>query len=339
MDDFTCPKAIGLGRTGGRWAIRVAGFICLISAALSPGFAQSPYPAKPIRMIVPFPVGESVDVIGRLVAERSSALLGQQFVVDNRPGAGGLIGTDLVAKAPADGYTLLMGNVGGLAIIPALSKKVPYDVTKDFTPITQVSNVPFFLFVSAATPLHSFKDVIEYARKNPGKLNYASTGVGSGVHLAGELFRSVAKIDIVHVPYKGVGQALPELLAGNVQLTFYPITFLPQVQAGKLRPVAIAAQHRSSELPDVPTTAELGMPEMQASSWHAIVGPRGLAPDPVRRLSETFAKVLSEKPVRDRMAQVGVEPVSSTPEQTAKFLASELVKWRLTGQAAGVQLD
>ena len=340
MKDLTSPHVIAFAPTPRRLgALQILGAICALLGASTLAWAQAPYPSKPIRMIVPFPVGESIDVMGRLIAERWSALLGQQIVVDNRPGAGGRIGTELGAKAAPDGYTLLMGNVGGLAIIPALAKNVRYDVTKDFTPIAQTSNVPFFLFVSAATPLNSLKDVVEFAKKNPGKLNYASTGVGSGVHLAGELFRSVAKIDIVHVPYKGVGQALPELLAGKVQLVFYPITFLPQVKAGKLKPVAIAAQRRSSELPDVPTTAELGMPDMQASSWHAIVGPRGLAPDQVRLLSQTLAKVISEKPIQDRMMQLGVEPVSSTPEQTARFLANELEKWRAAGRAAGVQLD
>ena len=226
----------------------------------TPAAAQGSYPNRPIRMVVPFPAGESIDVIARVVAERWSTLLGQQIVVDNRGGAGGMIGTDMVAKAPPDGYTILMGNVGGLAIIPATSKKTPYDLQKDFTPISQVSSVPFFLYVSAQTPFTTVQSVVDFGKANPGKLNFASTGIGWGVHLAGELFKTVAGIDMTHVPYKGVSQALPELINGNVQLVFYPLTFLPQVKDGKLRTLMITAPKRSAQAPDVPTWAGWACP-------------------------------------------------------------------------------
>jgi tripartite-type tricarboxylate transporter receptor subunit TctC len=301
--------------------------------------AQGAYPNRPIRMVVPFPAGESIDVIARVVAERWSTLLGQQIVVDNRGGAGGMIGTDMVAKAPPDGYTILMGNVGGLAIIPATSKKTPYDLQKDFTPISQVSNVPFFMYVSAQAPFTTVQSVVDFGKANPGKLNFASTGIGSGVHLAGELFKTVAGIDMTHVPYKGVSQALPELINGNVQLVFYPLTFLPQVKDGKLRTLMITAPKRSAQAPDVPTSAEMGMPKMVASSWHAVVAPAGTPPEVVRKLSQTLMAVVADPAVQERMKAVGADPVGGTPEQLGRFIQSEYDTWRAAASASGAKFD
>jgi tripartite-type tricarboxylate transporter receptor subunit TctC len=322
---------------------RTAAGLLLATAALwaLPGTAtaQGSYPNRPIRMVVPFPAGESIDVIARIIAERWSSALGQPIVVENRGGAGGMIGTDMVAKAPPDGYTILMGNVGGLSIIPATNAKTPYNLLRDFAPISQVSNVPFFMFVSAQTPFTSVQGVVDYAKKNPGKLNFASTGIGSGVHLAGELFKSVAGVDMVHVPYKGVGLALPELITGNVQVVFYPITFLPQVRDGKLRPLMITADRRSSALPDVPTASEAGMPKMLAGSWHAVVAPAGTPPDIVNRLHQTLSAVLREPAVRERMTTFGAEPIGSSPEQLKQFLATELETWRSAASAAGVKFE
>jgi tripartite-type tricarboxylate transporter receptor subunit TctC len=302
-------------------------------------FAQAAYPNKPIRLIVPFPPGESIDAVARVVAERWSALLGQQIVIDNRPGAGGMIGTEAVAKAAPDGYTLLMGNVGGLAIIPNLKSKMPYDVLKDFAPVSQVAAVPFFMFISSTLPMTSVKEVIDYARRNPGKMNFASTGVGSGVHLAGELFKRVASVDIVHVPYKGVSQALPELISGNVQMVFYPITFLPMVKDGKLRPLVITSSQRNAALPDVPTSAEIGMPDLLASSWHAVVAPAGTAPDQIRKLHQTLVAALADKGVRDRLAQLGADPVGSSPEQLTRFITNELKTWQSVVQSSGLKVE
>ncbi len=327
----------------GRWRKAVCGAALSLGVILGllPGSAaaQSNYPNRPIRMVVPFPAGESIDIIARIVAERWSVLLGQQIVVDNRGGAGGMIGTDMVAKAAPDGYTILMGNVGGLAIIPAINKKTPYDVMRDFAPISQVSNVPFFMFVSAQTPFTTVPSVIEYAKKNPGKLNFASTGIGSGVHLAGELFKTVAGIDIVHVPYKGVSLALPELISGNVQMVFYPITFLPQVKAGKLRPLIIMATKRSPALPDIPTSAEIGMPNLIASSWHAVLAPAGTPPDAIRKLSQTLAVVIAEPAVRERMLAVGADPVGGSPEQLGRFLNHEREILRATIAKSGINFE
>lgn len=302
-------------------------------------FAQA-YPNKPIRIIVPYPAGESVDVIARIVTQRWSPLLGQQIIVDNRVGAGGQIGTTLASRATADGYVLLMGNVGTLAISPSLYKKPPYNVLRDFTPVSQVANVPFFLFVSAAAlPATSVKDLIAYAKAHPGQVNFASTGVGSGLHLAGELFKALAKIDIVHVPYKGVGQALPELVSGKVQMVFYPTTFMSFVKEGKLRALAFAATERSNVLPEVPTSAEVGMPDMIAGSWHAVVAPHGVPPDRVQKLYQTLSTVIADKEVREKMSGNGADAVSSSPAQLDKFMRAEIDKWRKVIQFSGTKVE
>jgi len=311
----------------------------LMFGAYPSAFAQD-YPDKPIRLIVPYPAGESVDVITRLIVQRWSPLLGQQIIVDNRVGAGGLIGTGLAAKATADGYVLLMGNVGTLAVSPGLYKNLPYDVLKDFAPVSQVSNVPFFLFVSpAALAATSVKELIAYAKAHPGQVNFASSGVGSGLHLAGELFKALAKIDIVHVPYKGVGQALPELVSGKVQMVFYPILFQSYVKEGKLRALVIAAAERSSVLADVPTSAEVGMPEMLASSWHAVVAPAGIPAGRTKKLYQTLATVMADKELREALIRNGADPVGSSPAQLDRFLRAELDKWRKVIQFSGTKVE
>jgi tripartite-type tricarboxylate transporter receptor subunit TctC len=321
--------------------IRILLAAALFAALQSTAFAQQNYPNRPIRIIVPYPAGESVDVIARLLALRMSPLLGQQIIVDNRGGGGGVIGAALAAQATPDGYNLLYGNVGAIVIAPNLQAKPPYDALRNFTPVSEIADVPFFLFVSpAALPqVTTLKDVVAYARNNPGKLNYASTGIGSGVHLAGELFKSVAKIDIVHVPYKGVGLALPDMVAGKIQMVFYPPTFLQFVRDGKLRAITIAAPARSALLPDVPTTAESGMPELIASSWHAVVAPAGVPSEHVRKLYETLKVVMADKEVREKMASVGADPIGSSPEQFTAFMRKEVDKWRKVIKSSGITTD
>ncbi len=318
-------------------------FLCaaaLVAGIQQTAHGQQTYPNRPIRIIVPFPAGESRDVIARLIAQRWSPLLGQQIIVDNRAGGGGLIGTALAAQATPDGYNLLAGNVGAIVIAPNLQAKPAYDALRDFMPISQVANVPFFIFVSpAALSATSLKELVAYARGNPGKINYASTGIGSGVHLAGELFKALAKIDIVHVPYKGVGLAIPDLVSGKIQMVFYPPTFLSFVRDGKLRAIAIAARTRSPVLPDVPTSAESGMPELLASSWHAIVAPAGVPPERTKRLYQALSTVMADKEVREKMASVGADPVGSSPEQFAPFLRSEVDKWRKVIRSSGISID
>jgi tripartite-type tricarboxylate transporter receptor subunit TctC len=310
-------------------------------AGLSHGaLAQQNYPNRPIRIIVPYPAGESVDVIARLLALRLAPLLGQQVIVDNRGGGGGVIGASLAAQATPDGYNLLYGNVGAIIIAPNLQAKPPYDALKNFAPVSQIADVPFFIFVSpAALTAKTLKELVSYARDNPGKINYASTGIGSGVHLAGELFKAQAKIDIVHVPYKGVGLALPDMVAGKIQMVFYPPTFLQFVKEGKLRAIAIAAPARSALLPDVPTTGESGMPDLIASSWHAIVAPAGVPAENIKKFHTALTTVMADKEVREKMAGVGADPIGSTPEKFGPFMRTEVEKWRKVIKTSGVTVD
>src|SRR2546428_5201878 len=250
-------------------------------------FAQ--YPAKPIRLVVPFPAGESVDATARLVGQSWSAALGQQILVDNRGGAGGTIGSEAVAKSTPDGYTLLWGNSGPLAIGPGLYKKLGYDVAKDFEPVSLVATLPFVLFASPLLPANSVTELVAYAKAHPGEINFGSTGVGSGLHLIAELFKSVAGIQIVHVPYKGVAQALPEIMSGKVQIAFNTIpAFLPHVKAGRPKALAITAQSRSPPLPEVPAMPEVGLAEVQGGSWHAVVAPAGTPREIVGKLNQTL---------------------------------------------------
>jgi len=303
-------------------------------------WAQQAYPNRPIRIIVPYPAGESVDVIARLLALRLAPLLGQQVIVDNRGGGGGVIGAALAAQATPDGYNLLYGNVGSIIIAPNLQAKPPYDALKNFAPVSQIADVPFFIFVSpAALTAKTLKELVSYARDNPGKINYASTGIGSGVHLAGELFKAQAKIDIVHVPYKGVGLALPDMVAGKIQMVFYPPTFLQFVRDGKLRAIAIAAPARSALLPDVPTSGESGMPDLLASSWHAIVAPAGVPAENIKKFHAALTTVMADKEVREKMAGVGADPIGNTPEKFGPFMRAEVEKWRKVIKTSGLTVD
>lgn len=319
----------------------VASVIAGLAAAftgVSAAQAQTNYPAGPIRLIVPFPAGDSIDVVARAVAEPWSKALGQPIVIDNRPGAGGMIGTEAGAKSAPDGYTMLFGNVGGLSILPAVNPRIPYNVEKDLTPVSLVANVPFLLLVSSKTPFQSMQELIDFAKKNPGKVNFASTGVGSGVHLAGELFRSLAKIDIVHVPYKGVSTALPDLLTGRVEMVFYPNTFTGQIKSGELRPLAIAADKRLDVLPDVKTTAELGLPEMTAGSWHMVLVPAGTPQPVIDKLSKTLMEVLKDPALREKLKTVGAQPVGNTPAEAKAFLDADRAKSQAIAKNANISL-
>jgi tripartite-type tricarboxylate transporter receptor subunit TctC len=304
------------------------------------GHTASGYPTKPIRLIVPFPAGESIDVTARMISQAWQAELGQQLVVDNRGGAGGTIGTELVAKSSPDGYTISYGNLGPLSIGPNLYKKLGYDLFRDLAPVSQATNLPFVLWASPALPVNSITELVTYAKARPGQLNFGSTGVGSGLHLMGEMFKMVAGVDIVHVPYKGVAQALPEIFAGRLHLAFNTIpAFLPHVKAGRLKAFLITAPGRSPLLPAVPTYMEAGMPGLDASAWHAVVAPAGTPKEIVRKLQQTFAKTLALPEVRARLADNGAEGVGSTPEEFAKFLRAESEKWARVIKAGGVKAE
>src|SRR5438132_3329819 len=301
-------------------------------------FAQ--YPAKPIRLVVPFPAGESVDATARLVGQSWSAALGAQILVDNRGGAGGTIGSEAVAKAAPDGYTLLWGNVGPLAIGPSLYQKLGYDVAKDFEPVSLVATLPFVLFASPALPANSMVELLAYARAHPGELNFGSTGVGSGLHLIGELFKSVAGIQIVHVPYKGVAQALPEMMSGKVQIAFNTIpAFLPHVKAGRLKALVITAPARSPLLPEVPATPEVGLVALQGGSWHAVVAPAGTSREILAKLNQTLVATLAAPELRAQLANQGAQPVGGSPEELRRFMQVEAEKWGRVIQSSGARAE
>jgi tripartite-type tricarboxylate transporter receptor subunit TctC len=309
--------------------------LLLSSAALAQG-----YPSKPVRLVVPFPAGESVDATARLVSQSWSGALGAQIVVDNRGGAGGTIGSEAVAKSAPDGYTLLWGNVGPLAIGPSLYKKLGYDVAKDFDAVSLVATLPFVLFASPQLKANSVQELVAYAKAHPGEINFGSTGVGSGLHLIAELFKSAAGVDIVHVPYKGVAQALPEMMAGKVQIAFNTIpAFLPHVKAGRLKALAITAEVRSPLLPEVPTMPEAGQPAVLGGSWHAVVAPAGVPKDVIAKLNRTLVASVDAHELHKALLAQGAEPVGSSPAQLAAFMRDEAEKWGRVIRASGARAD
>jgi tripartite-type tricarboxylate transporter receptor subunit TctC len=308
--------------------------------ASHPAFGQG-FPGRPIRMVIPFPPGGSIDTVARSIVQHWITNLGQQIVIDNRGGAGGTIGTELVAKAPADGYTILYGNAGPLAIGPNLYEKLGYDLFKDLAPVSQVTSSPFMIFASVTVPVSSVKELIAYARERPGRLNYASSGVGSGLHLVGELFKSVAGVDIVHVPFKGLGQAMPEIASGRVQLAVSTVAgMVPHVKAGRLKGIVSSGARRSPQLPDVPTCFEAGLPGLHSTSWHAIVAPAGTPKPVILKLQQTLATTLARPELREHlMTRDDAEPVGSTPEELARLLRSEYAKWGKVIKSVGVKVD
>ena len=314
--------------------------LVVLFIGLWPGSWAQIYPTKPIRVIVPFPAGESIDATARLIMQPWMAALGQQMVIDNRGGAGGTIGTELTAKAPPDGYTISYGNLGPLSIGPNLYQKLGYDLFKDLAPVSQATSLPFVLFGSTTLPVNTAQELVAYAKARPGQLNFGSTGVGSGLHLMGELFKLTAGVDMVHVPFKGVAQALPEIMAGRLQLAFNTIpAFLPHVKAGRLKAFVISAPKRSPLLPDVPACTEVGLPGLDANAWHAVVAPAGTPKEIVRKLHQTLATTLALPEVRSQLAAVGAEPVASSPEEFAKFMRAESDKWARVIKAGGVKVE
>lgn len=299
-------------------------------------FAQT-YPSKPIKMIVPYPPGGPTDVQARVVALKLGELLGEPVVIDNRGGAGGMLGSKIVAQAAPDGYTLLMGASGPHALGPLMAKEPPYDPVKDFTPISLVSYSPLMLVVNQKIPVKSVKELIEYAKQKPGSLNYGSFGSGTMAHLAGELFNSMAGVKTTHVPYKGSAPAMVALLAGEIDLMFDTvITALPHVRAGKLQALAVTKSSRSVAAPEVPTVAEAALPGYEAVSWIGLMGPAGMPKDVVERLSSTMVKTLADPSVRERLQQAGAEPVGSDSATFAAQMKSELARWEPVVKAAGL---
>ena len=316
----------------------VAAFVAALAAAPGFVFAQA-YPSKAIRIIVPFPPGAATDITGRYVAQKLGEALGQQAIVDNRPGANGTIGVELTAKSPPDGYTLVVGQTGNLAISPGITK-VAYDPVRDFAPVSLLIASPHVLAVHPSLPARALKDVVALARAKPGQINYASTGSGSAGHLGMELLKKATRMNVVHVPYKGAVQGLTDLVAGHVGLMFTSVLSTAQVlNAGKVRPLATGGSERSSMLPEIPTIAESGYPGFEVVSWWGLLGPAGVPKDIVARLHGEVTKAMSSPDARTRIAALGADIKTSTPEQFAAYIKSEQAKWGQAIKDSGARID
>ena len=307
----------------------LAGFI------FAPAVPAQSYPAKPVRMVVASAAGGILDTVARTIAAKLSEQVGQQVVVDNRPGAGGIIGTDIVAKSSPDGYTI--GKVAtSHAINPAVYNKMPYDTLKDFAPVSHTVNLTNLLVAHPSLPAGNVKELITLARAKPKTITFGSAGNGQSNHLSGELFKTMAGIDIVHVPYKGSAPALTDVLAGNISMMFVDVlSALPHVKAGKLKVLAVTGLNRSAAVPDYPTVHESGVPGFNGNSWLGLVAPAGTPKEVVARLSEEVAKILHAPEVRERFIAQGVEPVGSTPEQFAAFIEAEMPRWASAAKSSG----
>src|SRR6187551_4065452 len=311
-----------------------------VALATRTALAQAAYPSQPIRIVVPFPTGGATDIMARAAAQRLTEAWKAQVVVDNRPGAGGNIGSELVAKAPNDGYTLEMGTVGTHAINASLYAKMPYDHVKDFVPVVLVAAVPNVLVVTPSLPVNSVQELIAYIKANPGKVNFASSGNGTSIHLSGELFKVLTGVQITHVPYKGSAPALTDLLGGQVQMMFDNLPpSLPQIKAGKLRALAVTSSTRAPALPDVPTVAEAGLPGFEASSWFGVLAPAGTPPAIVAKLNAEIAKWLTTPEAKEKLANVGANIASGTPEDFARHIQAETAKWAKVVKESGAKVD
>lgn len=307
--------------------------------------AQSGWPNKPVRIVVPFAPGGTTDILARAVAPELSKAFGQQFVVDNRAGAGGNVGADIVAKSPADGYTLLMGTVGTHGINKALYAKLPYDPQKDFAPITLVAGVPNVMVMNAEKArnlgINSVADFIKYARANPGKLNMASSGNGTSIHLAGELFKSMTGIFMTHIPYRGSGPALLDMVAGNMDVMFDNLpSSMAQIKAGKLKALAVTSAQRSAAMPDIPTIEEAGkLKGFEASSWFGLLAPAGTPPDIVNRIQQETAKALNSPAIKEKLLAQGAIPSGNTPAEFTRLIDAEHKKWAQVVKNSGAKVD
>ena len=308
--------------------------LALVLPALA---AAQNYPAKPIRLIVPFPPGGPNDIIARVVGQRMSELIKQPVLIDNRGGQAGVLGTDAVAKANPDGYTIGIVSASALVISPRM-EKVAYDVSKDFAPVTLVATVPEMLVVASNVPAKNMAELVALAKAEPGKLNFASAGVGGLPHLAGELFKLTAKVDIVHVPYRGAAPAINDLLGQQVQMTFLDLpVLLPHIKAGTLRPIALGAPERAPTAPDVPTTAEVGMPDLLIENWYGMIAPAKTPDNIVAALNRIANEAMADPSVKEKLADQGLTLAADTPEHFRGFIGAETKKWAKVIKDAGVE--
>jgi tripartite-type tricarboxylate transporter receptor subunit TctC len=309
-------------------------------ACVAPVFGQDAFPTKPVRLVVPYPPGGASDITARLLGQKLSELWGQQVIVDNRPGANGIVALEHVAKQPADGYTLLFANLGPNAINPAVYAKLPYDPIKDFTPITLTTLVPQVLVASPSLEAKTLKDVIEYAKANPGKLNYGTGGNGSANHLGVELVAMTMGVQLTAVPYKGDAQAMTDTISGQVAMSMPTVpAALPQIKAGKLRPLAVGTKARVAALPDVPTMAEAGVAGYDASSWGGVMGPGGMSAALAARIHTDLARALASPDVAEKLAAQGATVVGEGPSDFARFLAEEIRKWDRVAKKANIRVE
>ncbi|MGO4390326.1 Bug family tripartite tricarboxylate transporter substrate binding protein [Variovorax sp. M-6] len=329
-----------------RTALTLAATAVLLVLA-GPAAAQGTWPTKPVRIVVPFAPGGTTDILARAVAPELSKAFGQQFIVDNRAGAGGNVGAEIVARAPNDGYTLLMGTVGTHGINRALYPKLPYDPIKDFAPITLVAAVPNVMEMNVdkarALNINNVADFVKYAKANPGKLNMASSGSGTSIHLAGELFKSMTGSYMTHIPYRGSGPALMDMVGGNADVMFDNLpSSMQQIKGGKLKALAVTSSQRSPALPDVPTVEEAGGPALkgyEASSWFGLLAPAGTPPDIVNRIQQEVAKALAAPAVKEKLVAQGAIPSGNSPADFAKLIDSEHTKWAKVVKTSGAKVD
>ena len=311
-----------------------------LSVLLAPTLAMAQdFPTKPIRLIVPFPPGGPNDIIARVIGQRMSELTKQPVVIDNRGGQGGVLGTDAVAKAQPDGYTIAISSAGALAISPSM-EKVAYDTLKDLSPVTLVATVPEMLVVATNVPAHNMAELIALAKAQPGKLNFASSGPGSLPHLAGELLKLTARIDLVHVPYRGAAPAVNDLLGQQVQMAFLDLpVLLPQIRAGALRGIAIGSPQRAPTAMEVPTTAEAGMPDLRVENWYGMVAPAGMPPAIIAALNRIATEAMADASVKEKLASQGAELIGDTPDHFRGFIETEIAKWAKVIKDAGVATE
>lgn len=321
------------------WMSLRAPALSVLLATVAGVVSAQPYPAKPIRIVVPFTAGGPSDIVARTVGQKLSEAWGQPVVVDNRAGAGGAIGTEFVARGPADGYQFLHGTIGGLAVAMSLQPNRGYDTLRDFAPVTQTVTVTNFLVVHPSVPAKSIKELLALAKAAPGRLNYASSGAGTGPHLAGELLKYMGGVNLVHVPYKGSAPALTAILSGELDVNFENgLLVMPHLRAGKLRPLGVTGAQRSKLLPEVPAIAET-LPGYNASGWYGLVAPAATPKDIVTRLNVEVVRILRLPDVAERLASQGAEPIANTPEEFGAFIRSEIDKWAKLVKAANMKAE
>jgi len=328
------------GAMAGISRARIAVVALAAAAGFAPGAWGQAYPAKAIRIVVPFPPGGTSNILARTIGPKLSAEWGQAVVVDNRPGAAGNIAAEHVARSAGDGYTLFITTVGIHAIHPSLYSKLPYDAIRDFTPITNLVMLPTVLTVHPSVPVRSVKELIALAKKRPGDLHYSSAGSGSQPHLTAEMFKSMAKVDLLHVPYKGAAQQLTDLVAGHVALTFATApSAVPFIKSGQMRAIGVSSGKRAAALPDVPTIAEAGVPGYEAVGWNGMVGPANMSAPVLEKISTTVVRMFRMRDVTERMISLAAEPETTTPAEFGAYIKAEIVKWAKVVKDSGAKLD